>query len=88
MKSCRIIADGKGLSASFIELNKENKMFLDGLIEKMINPSSNTYIVCDTELYTYSEILEIFERKPRKNVSIGTYNPQNHIVITEKEILK
>ena len=72
MKSCRIIADGKGLSASFIELNKENKMFLDGLIEKMINPSSNTYIVCDTELYTYSEILEIFERKPRKNVSIGT----------------
>ena len=88
MKSCRRIADNKGLSASYMELDETDKMHIGGQLDSRINPSVNTYVVCDTSLYKYSEILQLFENKPRKNVSMGTFSPKSHIVITEKEILR
>ena len=88
MKSCRRIADNEGLSASYMELDETDKMHIGGQLDSRINPSVNTYVVCDTSLYKYSEILQLFENKPRKNVSMGTFSPKSHIVITEKEILR
>ena len=54
----------------------------------MATDGTTTYIVCDTTLFSYAEILAIFERNPKNNVLMGTYNPKNHTVITDKEVLR
>ena len=88
LKSCRRIVDNKGLSASYLECGEEDKMRVGERLDKVVCPTDKTFVVCDTHLYKYSEILNLFESNPRKNVSLGTFNPQNHTVITENEILR
>lgn len=84
---CRGIANSKGLTAKFVECANENTVcFAD--FSAMINPAANTYVVYDTGLYRYESILEAFEQNTMPNVYIGTYNPYNHTVITDMEVLR
>lgn len=84
---CRSMANAKGLTAKFIECaNGDTVNHAD--FGALINQAANTYIVYDTGLYSYEEILDIFERNTMPNVFIGTYNPYNHTVITDMEVLR
>ncbi len=88
LKACRRLADSRGLTADFVECTdtdslKEHVPMLDRL-----SPSMTTYVVCDISLFCYSDILRFFEDNARKNVLIGTYNPRNHIIITDQEVVK
>ncbi len=82
------ISDGKGLSAKIIVTPAEEKVTDLKELDTEIEPGTSTYVVCDTSLYSYSEILTIFERSPHKDVNIGTFNPKNRIIITDREILR
>lgn len=86
---CRRIADDKGLSARFVVCkdNEDRKRVADSTAA-MATGGTTTYIVCDTSLFSYAEILDIFETNPKNNVMMGTYNPKNHTVITDKEVLR
>lgn len=86
---CRRIADDKGLSARFIVCTDNDKK--QQIAENAVSVAADgttTYVVCDTALYSYAEILAIFEKSPKNNVMVGTYNPHNHTVITDKEVLR
>ena len=44
-------------------------------------------VVYDTDSYSYSDILRIFQENSRPNVFIGTYNPHTHVIITPGEVM-
>ena len=86
---CRRIADDKGLSARFaVCADEEEKLRIAQDAAQMATNGTPTYVVCDTTLYSYAEILAIFESNHKSNVLMGTYNPKNHTVITDKEVLR
>ncbi len=51
------------------------------------HPQTPTVVVYDTAAYSYATMLSIFARNPIEQVEIGVYHPQQHLLITEKEIL-
>lgn len=88
LSSCRRLADNRGLTARFVECSvvdreKGHEAYLDRLSSDTV-----TYVVYDISLFSYGDILRAFEGNPRKNVLIGTFNPRNHILITDQEVLR
>jgi len=86
LEKCRKKAEQYGLMAQYItddELLKQKNH-----AESMLTTDPNTpvYVVYDTSAYKYKTILEEFSNNPMPNVLIGTYNPQNDIIITDKEV--
>lgn len=88
LKACRRLADGKGLSAMFVEWNEADGPFEHEEALKLANPSVLTYIVYDISAFRYSDILERFADAPAHNVFLGTYNPHNHTIITDREVIR
>ena len=86
--AARRIADDKGLPARFVERNRNDKIASMSELARMIVPSAHTYVVCDTSLYSYAEILSLFEHADMPGLGIGTFNPKNNTVITEQEVLR
>lgn len=86
VSECKEIANGKGLTASFVVCESET-MFSPSYIEPIVNNNANTYVVYDTSVFSFKFILDIFEQNPKPNVLMGIYNPCNHTVITDKEVL-
>jgi hypothetical protein len=77
----------KGLSADFLVGDEKSRPEghldrLDDLKEREI-----TYVVYDTDAYSYRSILRIFGSRPVENVLIGTYTPQTKLLITDKEVI-
>ncbi len=88
INKCRRLARNKGVSAQFVVGDEQSlpNGHLDHL--DMIQPGQTTYIVYDTDSYSYDTIFRIFSSKPMDNVYIGTYHPKDNLVITDKEVLK
>ena len=87
LEMCRNIAGRNGLTAEYFECdetsNKEGHAGLDLPIDK----SKLVYAVYDTSSFHYETILNVFSRNPNDYVSIGTFNPETGIVITDRETL-
>ncbi len=88
MKSCRMLADSRGLTASFVERTADNAMKGHAELLDRLLPTLTTYVVFDTSLYSYSDMLRLLEENSRKNVLIGTYNPRNRTLITDQEVVR
>lgn len=86
--AARRIADERGLDARFVERDAGSKISRMDELAKMIQPAALTYVVCDTSLYSYSGILSLFEHSGMPNLGIATFNPHNHTIITEQEVLR
>ena len=88
INKCRRLARNKGVSAQFIVGDEQSlpNGHLDHL--DMIQPAQTTYVVYDTESYSYDSIFRIFSSKPMDNVFIGTYHQSVNLVVTDKEVLK
>lgn len=88
LKACRRIAEDKGLSAEYLVRSQSDKADIWEGIKNAACTGTITYAVLDSSLYEYSEMLDLFEKKTIKDISMGTFNPKNSIVITEKEVLR
>lgn len=87
LAKCRDIMQQNGLSAQY--LPKEdvvNSNFIDG-VGNTVGNKGKVYVVFDTASYKYETILDIFSKNTNPDVMIGTYIPQDGIIITDKEII-
>ena len=71
------------MECSVVDREKGHEAYLDRLSSDTV-----TYVVYDISLFSYGDILRAFEGNSRKNVLIGTFNPRNHILITDQEVLR
>jgi N-acetylglucosaminyl-diphospho-decaprenol L-rhamnosyltransferase len=88
IEQCRRLVRDKGLSGSFYIGDEETRPnghldLIDGLEKKII-----TYIVYDTDAYSYESIMKIFATTPVNSLKIGTYNRKTRSIITAEEIIK
>ncbi len=88
MKSCKMLADSRGLTASFVERTADNAMLGHAALLDKLSPAVTTYVVFDTSLFSYSDMLRLLEENSRKNVMLGTYNPRNRTLITDQEVVR
>lgn len=88
INKCRRLARNKGVSAQFVVGDEQSipNGHLDHL--DLIQPGQTTYVVYDTDSFSYDSIFRIFSSRPMDNVYIGTYHPKDNLVITDKEVLK
>ncbi len=82
LEKCRKIAVNKGLEAQYFEVVPDGHLSLE------IPTDRPVYAVYDTSTYRFEEILELFSKKPLDNVKIGTFLPENNMIITAENILK
>lgn len=88
MSSCRRLADSRGLTATFVECGEDSRQYGHVAHLKEMPADTLTFAVYDVSLFSYADILRIFEQNSRKNVMIGTFNPKSHILITDQEVLR
>lgn len=81
---CRELAADNGLEAIFVD--GDNHTTPQGHHAISLPAAESIVVVYDTEAYSYSNMLEIFASKPIKGVRIGTYNPNNNVLITPEDI--
>ena len=87
LEACRELALRKGLTADY--LSGDEKSRPEGHLDRMddLKKKEITYVVYDTDAYSYRSILHIFGSHPVENVLIGTYTPQTKLLITDKEVI-
>ena len=82
LEKCRKIAVGKGLEAQYFEAVPDGHLSMELPADRPI------CAVYDTSAYRFEEILELFSKNPVGNVKIGTFLPENNMIITAEDILK
>lgn len=84
---CLNLANDNALDAEFITLEpKHSEMLLKQINhQKFQQHKVEAFIVYDTSVFTYTDILEKFADSPFSGVFIGTYNPQRDIIITHND---
>lgn len=83
---CRQIAYKKGLDATF-HLEDEN-IQQHGHNALQLDDKSQLVVVYDLQLFSYEKVLAIMSTKPDKQITLGTFNANNGIIITHKETLR
>lgn len=83
---CRQIAYKKGLDATF-HLADEN-IQQHGHNALLLDDKSQLVVVYDLQLFSYEKVLAIMSTKPDKQITQGTFNANNGIIITHKETLR
>ena len=83
---CRQIAYKKGLAATF-HLADEN-IQQHGHNALQLDDKSQLVVVYDLQLFSYEKVLAIMSTKPDKQITLGTFNANNGIIITHKETLR
>lgn len=83
---CRQIAYKKGLDATF-HLADEN-IQQHGHNALQLDDKSQLVVVYDLQLFCYEKVLAIMSTKPDKQITLGTFNANNGIIITHKETLR
>lgn len=84
LENCRSVADDNGLDAYFIEGDATS--LPNGHHDIQLPTAKRMFVTYDTSSYSYGQIIELFARKPLKDVYIGTYNPQEKIIITVNDV--
>lgn len=84
---CRSIADRNGLDAQFIITQRPTDNEVHANAVNSIGSKTQAYIVYDTGICRYEDILSVFAANSRPNIKIGTYNPKYNIIITDNEII-
>jgi len=84
LDGCRSVADDNALDAHFIEGDFETMP--DGHHGLRLPDAKRVFVTYDTDCFSYGQIIDIFARKPIKDVFIGMYNPHAKIVITPSDI--
>lgn len=84
---CRSLADRNGLDAQYIVTQTPADPDAHAEVVKNISCKTPVYLVYDTGLCRYEDILNLFSKNSKPNVKIGTYSPRFNIIITDNEII-
>ena len=84
--SARRLALRKGLRASF-HAAEEQETDVAAVIEAC-QPSPGTVVVCDTEAFSYADIIRAFADRPQHDLTLGTFSKRTRVIITPSEIIK
>ena len=87
LASCKALAQAKGLEAAFVE-GDETALPQGHQGMNLPADGKKTYIVYDTDAYSFAKILSLFAKRPIDGVTLATYNLQTKTIITEEEIIK
>lgn len=84
VEQCTRISRRRGLTAVFHPTDNPDEA------EQLISESTvvPTYIVYDTELFSYNKMLELMAKRPRGKVRLGTYNNKTKTIITPDETIR
>ena len=52
-----------------------------------ISKDNKTYIVYDTEKFSYEKIMNLFSTQPGKNVEVATYDVKTKVLITSDNVI-
>ena len=77
IRQTRDIAAHKGLKARFCQ---SDTLCID-------NVAADTCVVCDTATFSYDCIIRTFASRPQHDLTVGTYSPDTHIIITPTETI-
>lgn len=85
---CNKLAHKKGMKYNIVVCDKSCNR--DGHLPMLdkINNKTPTCVVYDVHAFKYETILDIFAKKPQRNIFIGTFNFKRQIIITGQDILK
>lgn len=88
LSECRLLAQAHGLEALFVE-GDMHTMPQGHLSPSLSLPHGReTFVVYDTEAYSYTAMLQLFAQVPKPKVALGTYDPSTKTLITPNEILR
>ena len=82
---CQQLAEDNGLSARFVEA--DNDILAKGHQSLEISNDNKTYVVYDTEKFSYEKIMNLFSVEPKKNVEVATYDVKTKVLITSDNII-
>ena len=87
IERCRKAAADNAWTASFCTADEQSQP--DGHLAQQYDTNNRTthFMVYDTSAYSYERIMQLFEQRPQDNLKMAFYHPENHTVITEKDIL-
>ncbi len=85
---CMSISRRVGLSAECYRIENGDMEPARKAIRKAASSSVLTYVVYDTDMFGYSEMLEMMGETPHPKVVIGTYSGKTKIIITPDDIIK
>ncbi len=85
INECQQLAEDNGLSARFVEA--DNDILAKGHQSLEISNDNKTYVVYDTEKFSYEKIMNLFSVEPKKNVEVATYDVKTKVLITSDNII-
>ena len=83
---CRKLVAAKGLDAQFVEGNEEH--LPDGHLNMSLPGERDVYVVYDIEAYSFHSIFRIFSSRPVEWVAMGTFLPEEQMIITTEEVIR
>lgn len=86
LDECRQLADAKGLVAKFIEGNATTGAVGHANLDLEKNETM-TYVVYDTDTYSYEQIMQQFSNRPMENIGLATYDPHTKVLITAENVI-
>lgn len=88
VEQCMRLARRKGLSGTSYVADENTLPEGHHALPEMLNPHVTTYVVYDTDAFSYETILRIFSSNPMPNVELGTYNRKTRVIITANEVIR
>jgi len=85
---CMNISRRVGLSAECHCVDDGDMESVRKTIETAASRSMLTYVVYDTDMFGYGQILEMMAVAPNPKIALGTYNGKTKIIITPDDIIK
>ena len=85
---CMNISRRVGLSAECHCVDDGDMESVRKTIETAASRSMLMYVVYDTDMFGYGQILEMMAVAPNPKIALGTYNGKTKIIITPDDIIK
>lgn len=85
LEQCKEISRYKGLDAKFVEGTVGT--LPNGHLDITLPDDRPLVVVYDVHAYSYNEIFKIFAKAPQPQVTIGTYDNNTRMIITQTEVI-
>jgi hypothetical protein len=86
VETTKRLALRKGLRASFHAVDAQNTNLEEAI--ETCQPGKGTVVVCDTEAFSYADIIQAFASRPQHELIMGTYSTHTRVIITPSEIIE
>lgn len=88
IEQCVRISRRRGLTADFYKVESAEESRPYGDITGRETADGRIYIVYDTEVFSYKQILEAMAAAPDNKIMLGTYSNKTRTIITQDEVIR